>query len=85
MLGLCELSGLQVGVVAWFCRISSVFWAGKLCCVYVMASLEDFLRAPSEELLERCSREQLLKIAKHFKLEVRDKRLKENIKAFVKS
>lgn len=50
-----------------------------------MASLEDFLRAPSEELLERCSREQLLKIAKHFKLEVRDKRLKENIKAFVKS
>eukprot|EP00064_Thunnus_orientalis_P026426 superscaffoldBa00016751_g26939 len=50
-----------------------------------MASVEDFLRAPSEELLERCSREQLLKIAEHFKLEVGDKRMKENIKAIVKA
>ena len=50
-----------------------------------MASVEDFLRAPSEEWLERCSREQLVKIAEYYELDVGDKRMKENIKAIVKA
>jgi len=43
------------------------------------------LRAPSEELLEGLSREQLVHIAEHFTLEVGDKRMKENIKGIVKA
>lgn len=50
-----------------------------------MASVEDFLRAPSEELLERCSRQQLVKIADHFEIDGSDKRMKENIKAIVRA
>ncbi|KAK0131567.1 hypothetical protein N1851_033742 [Merluccius polli] len=49
-----------------------------------MTTLEEFLRAPSEELLERCSREQLVRIAEHFKMDVGDKRLKENVKNILK-
>lgn len=50
-----------------------------------MASVEDFLRAPSEELLERCSRQQLVKIDDHFEIDGSDKRMKENIKAIVRA
>ena len=50
-----------------------------------MASVEDFLRTPSEECLERCSREQLVEIAEYYELDVGDKRMKENIKAIVKA
>ncbi|KAG7471700.1 hypothetical protein JOB18_048960, partial [Solea senegalensis] len=50
-----------------------------------MASVDEFLKAPSEELLDHCSREQLLRIAEHFQLEVGDKRMKENIKNIVKA
>ncbi|KAK0137877.1 hypothetical protein N1851_025923 [Merluccius polli] len=49
-----------------------------------MTTLEEFLRAPSEELLERCSREQLVRIAEHFKMDVGDKRLKEKVKNILK-
>ncbi|XP_026106935.1 interferon-induced very large GTPase 1-like [Carassius auratus] len=45
-----------------------------------MADCDAFIAAPSEEALERCTREQLLKIAEHFSIVVGDKRLKENIK-----
>lgn len=47
--------------------------------------MEEFLRAPSEELLECCSREQLVRIAEHFNLDVGDKRMKENIKGIIKA
>nr|XP_046250447.1 uncharacterized protein LOC124062051 isoform X4 [Scatophagus argus] len=50
-----------------------------------MASVEEFLRAPSEELLESCSREQLVRIADYFSLEVGDKRMKDNIKSIIKA
>ncbi|CAG5925684.1 unnamed protein product, partial [Menidia menidia] len=50
-----------------------------------MAAVDEFLREPSEEGLERCTREQLLKIAEHFQLEVGDKRSKDNIRAIIKA
>ncbi len=50
-----------------------------------MDSAENFLRAPSEELLEHCSLEQLLKFTEHFKLDIGNKRLKENLKSIVKA
>nr|XP_046229617.1 uncharacterized protein LOC124050808 isoform X1 [Scatophagus argus] len=50
-----------------------------------MASVEEFLRAPSEELLESCSREQLVRIADYFSLDVGDKRMKDNIKSIIKA
>lgn len=43
------------------------------------------MRAPSQELLERCSREQLVKIAEYYELDVGDARMKENIRAIVKA
>lgn len=43
------------------------------------------MKALSEELLERCSREQLVIIAKHFKLDVGDKRMKENVRGLIKA
>ncbi|XP_034567353.1 uncharacterized protein LOC117832370 [Notolabrus celidotus] len=49
-----------------------------------MASVEEFIRAPSEELLDGCSREQLIRIAEHYSVEVGDKRMKENIKGILK-
>lgn len=49
-----------------------------------MATVEDFLSGPSEEGLEHCTRDQLLKIADHFNLEVSDKRSKENIRDVIK-
>ncbi|KAF3849488.1 hypothetical protein F7725_019207 [Dissostichus mawsoni] len=45
-----------------------------------MGSVEDFLRAPSEELLEGFSREQLIYVAEHFRLDVGDRRMKENMR-----
>ena len=42
-----------------------------------MASvLEDFVSSPSDELLEQCTKDQLLKIAEHFQIEVPDKKLR---------
>lgn len=61
-------------------------WTGKVnhFVPSVMTTLEEFLRAPSEELLERCSREQLVRIAEHFRMDVSDRRLKENVKNILK-
>lgn len=52
-----------------------------------MATVEEFLRAQTEELLERCSQEELVKVIflhffnlfKHFKMDVCERRLKENV------
>ena len=49
-----------------------------------MADVEDFLGAPSEEFLECCSRDQLVKIAAHFQVDVGDKQLKENMRGLLK-
>ena len=50
-----------------------------------MASVEDFVCAPSEALLDQCNRDQLLKIAEHFEISVGDKRLKDNVRAIIKA
>ncbi len=43
-----------------------------------MASVVDcFIQAPSETLLEQCTKEQLLKIAEHFNIEIGTNHLKE--------
>lgn len=42
-----------------------------------MASVEEFLKEPSEELLEVFSHEQLVCVAERFDLEVGDKRMKD--------
>ena len=49
-----------------------------------MDLVEAFLKTPSEGLLERCTREQLVKIAEHFDMEVGDKCLKDNMKTIIK-
>ena len=48
-----------------------------------MAGVEDFVRAPSEEFVEQCTKEQLLKLAEVYGIYVSDKRLKDNVKAIV--
>ncbi len=50
-----------------------------------MAGVEKFLRAPSDEFVEQCTKEQLLKIAELYDIYVSDKRLKENVKAIVRA
>lgn len=48
-----------------------------------MARVEEFLRAPSEEMLEVFSCEQLVCIAEHFGLDVGDRRMKGNMKDII--
>lgn len=47
-----------------------------------MASLNDFISAPSEELLCQLTKEQLLSLASHYDIEIAssDKRLKDSIR-----
>ena len=46
-----------------------------------MVTVEEFIDAPSEELLSQCTKDQLLKIAEHYNIEIEpvDKRLKETL------
>ena len=37
------------------------------------SNVDEFIRFPSEELLELCTKEQLLKIADHYQVEISDK------------
>ena len=55
------------------------------CCFFVMAEVKAFVDAPSEEGLNTFNRDQLLKIAEHYNIDVGDQRLKANIKAIVKA
>lgn len=48
-----------------------------------MASMEEFLRAPKEEVLDHCP-QQLVRIAEHFKLDEGDGRLKEYVRSIIK-
>ncbi|KAG8008875.1 hypothetical protein GBF38_011412 [Nibea albiflora] len=47
--------------------------------------VEKFVQHPSEELLEQCTKEQLIKIAQHFSVEVEPKRIKDNLKSIIKA
>ena len=46
--------------------------------------VEAFVQAPSEALLDGSTRDQLVKIAAHYKVDVGDKRVKETVKANLK-
>ena len=48
-----------------------------------MSLVEDFIRTPSVSLLDKCTKEQLLRIAEHYKIEVQDKRVKVKVKIFL--
>ena len=51
-----------------------------------MASyVDEFIRFPSEELLDLGTKEQLLKVAEHYKVEISDKRLKNYIRVILKA
>lgn len=54
--------------------------------VLVMASVVDeFLHSPSDHLLSQCTKDQLLKIAEHYDIDISDKRLRDNIKAILRA
>uniref|UniRef100_A0A8C5CMY1 Gypsy retrotransposon integrase-like protein 1 n=1 Tax=Gadus morhua TaxID=8049 RepID=A0A8C5CMY1_GADMO len=42
-----------------------------------MADVAFFVQAPSEELLDKCTREQLFKIAEHYRIDIPDRRVKD--------
>ncbi|XP_036965434.1 uncharacterized protein LOC119025698 isoform X1 [Acanthopagrus latus] len=46
--------------------------------------VEAFVQAPTEALLDECTKDQLVKIAGHYNVEVGDKRVKETVKANLK-
>ena len=50
-----------------------------------MADITDFVSAPSEEFLDKCAKEQLLKRVEHYDTGIPDKRLKDNIKVILKA
>ncbi len=50
-----------------------------------MALVEAFCETPSEELLDGCTKEQLLKIADHYSVDISDKRLKDTVKSILKA
>lgn len=45
-----------------------------------MAVIDAFISSPSHEFLDGCTKEQLLDIAEHYGILIKDKRLKENVK-----
>ena len=47
--------------------------------------VEDFIQSPTDELLEQCTKEQLMKIAQYYSAEVEPKRTKENLKSIIKA
>jgi hypothetical protein len=49
------------------------------------SNVDEFIRFPSEELLDVCTKEQLLKVAEHYKIEISDKRLKNSIRLILKA
>lgn len=50
-----------------------------------MATVDSFVQSPSEELLNCCKKEQLLKLVEHYDVDVGEKRLKEEIKGLLRA
>lgn len=50
-----------------------------------MADIDLFVTSPSCEFLDKCTKEQLLKVADRYQVVISDKRLKENIKVVLKA
>lgn len=49
-----------------------------------MAEIADFVKTPSEELLDSCIKEQLL-TAEHYEVEISDRRLQDTVKSNLKA
>ncbi|XP_060777490.1 uncharacterized protein LOC132886624 isoform X1 [Neoarius graeffei] len=47
--------------------------------------VKDFIASPSEEILDQCTKDQLLKLAEHYQVEVNGQFAKDKVKAIVKS
>lgn len=58
---------------------SACIWAGFF-SLPITDIVGEFLKSPSKEFLEQCLWKQSVKIARHFELDVGDKRLKEKMK-----
>ena len=56
-----------------------------LCVNIKMQSVEEFAAAPSHEALDQCSKDQLLKIAEHYELQISSSFAKDKVKAIVRS
>lgn len=55
-------------------------------CIWKITSwVEDFLQSPSDQLFEQCTKDQLLKIAHHYEIEVPDTKLKEVVENALKN
>lgn len=52
---------------------------------FTMASVEDFVQSPSEELLNSCIKDQLLQLVQHYGVDVGDGKLKDEIKLCLRS
>lgn len=50
-----------------------------------MASVESFVQSPSEELLNSCTKDQLLQLVEHYGIDVGDRKLKDEIKLCLRS
>ena len=62
-------------IYAWLLKLSS------------MAAIDDFISAPSEELFDQLTKEQLLSLASHYDIEIAsgDKRLKDSLREALKA
>jgi len=47
--------------------------------------VEELVQHPPEELLEQCTKEQLINTAQHFSVEVEPKRTKDNLNSIIKA
>uniref|UniRef100_A0A3B4TE40 Gypsy retrotransposon integrase-like protein 1 n=1 Tax=Seriola dumerili TaxID=41447 RepID=A0A3B4TE40_SERDU len=48
-----------------------------------MSDISEFVKAPSEDFLNKCTKEQLLKVAEHFEIDISDRRLKDTVKSML--
>lgn len=52
---------------------------------FVMATVDAFVQSPSEELLNSCTKEELLKLVEHYDVDVGDKELKDEVKGVLQA
>ena len=50
-----------------------------------MATVTGFVQSPLDELLNSCTKEQLLKLVEHYDIDTGEKRLKEEIKGLLRT
>ena len=72
--------------MAYPLEAGSILDAESICLCVTMASyIDELICFPSEDLLDLGTKEQLLKVAEHYKVEISDKRLKNSIRLILKA